>query len=285
MAATFPGAVPTFPTRVDSTPILPDHVNALQDEVTAIATSMITTPPAPVTVTPLVVSGADAALALDDPAGGAAKGRLTAESGGHLTLSNNESLAGPTWTADEPAATSSLVQLAISIGSLVMYFAPGGAAARAWQNQFMVAPTGAITQAGRPAALGEWTAYTPTWGASGTAPALGNGTIAGRYTIIGKTVHCRVTLGLGSTSTQGTGMWYFTVPPAYPILSWLGWDPLGHGRMVGPPGQRTCWVAAPGNPTYVHMTPENSNGVVGPGVPWTWAAGNYIYAAFTYETP
>lgn len=71
---------------------------------------------------------------------------------------------------------------------------------------------GLITGAGT--SLGAWTAYTPTWGASGTAPVLGNGTISGKYCIIGKTCFFYVLLTLGSTSTVGTGGWNFTLPTA-----------------------------------------------------------------------
>lgn len=61
---------------------------------------------------------------------------------------------------------------------------------------------------------GAWTTYTPTWGAVTTAPALGNGTIAGRYCIMGKTAHVRITLVTGSTTTFGTGAWTWTLPGA-----------------------------------------------------------------------
>ena len=57
-------------------------------------------------------------------------------------------------------------------------------------------------------------AYTPTWGASGTAPSLGNGIITGFYTRIGDVVSFRIRLQIGSTSTMGTGGYTFTLPIA-----------------------------------------------------------------------
>lgn len=58
-----------------------------------------------------------------------------------------------------------------------------------------------------------WVAYTPTWASTGTAVALGNGTITGRWLRVGKTMHaCEMILTLGSTSTVGTGSYTFSLP-------------------------------------------------------------------------
>src|SRR5881409_1184368 len=57
-----------------------------------------------------------------------------------------------------------------------------------------------------------WTTYTPTWTSSGTAPALGNGTITGRYMKIGRTVICHINMTSGSTSTYGTGNYNWSLP-------------------------------------------------------------------------
>ena len=60
---------------------------------------------------------------------------------------------------------------------------------------------------------GAWTAYTPVWGSNGTQPALNNGTIDGSYCRFGNTVHVRIYMSLGSTSTVGTGARYsWTLP-------------------------------------------------------------------------
>jgi hypothetical protein len=57
-----------------------------------------------------------------------------------------------------------------------------------------------------------WISYTPTWTASGTAPTLGNGTILGKYKQRGKVVIAIYYLKLGSTSTVGTGNYFFSLP-------------------------------------------------------------------------
>ncbi|MGW1609404.1 hypothetical protein ACWCQZ_08400 [Streptomyces sp. NPDC002285] len=57
-----------------------------------------------------------------------------------------------------------------------------------------------------------WTAYTPTWTSSGTAPAIGNGTLLGRYMKFGRTVICHINMTTGSTSTYGTGNYSWSLP-------------------------------------------------------------------------
>jgi hypothetical protein len=59
---------------------------------------------------------------------------------------------------------------------------------------------------------GAWTAYTPAWTSTGTAPAIGNGTIVGRWQQIGKTVHYTATVTMGSTTTFGTGNYFISLP-------------------------------------------------------------------------
>lgn len=60
--------------------------------------------------------------------------------------------------------------------------------------------------------IGYWTAYTPVWTAQTSDPALGNGTLEGRYMRFGKTIFFRVVLTIGSTTTVGSNFWKFTLP-------------------------------------------------------------------------
>jgi len=58
-----------------------------------------------------------------------------------------------------------------------------------------------------------WSAYTVTWSSqSNPQPVLGNGTITGYYTTLGKTVFVRVKLNWGTTTSGGTGDWRFSLP-------------------------------------------------------------------------
>lgn len=62
--------------------------------------------------------------------------------------------------------------------------------------------------------LGAWTAYTPTWTATGTPPTLGNGTISGRYRRSGRLIVFEAELVIGSTSSGGTGSYTLVAPVA-----------------------------------------------------------------------
>jgi hypothetical protein len=55
-------------------------------------------------------------------------------------------------------------------------------------------------------------AYTPSWTSTGTAPALGNGTLTGEYEVVGSRVSIAITFTAGTTTTFGTGDWRFSVP-------------------------------------------------------------------------
>lgn len=59
-----------------------------------------------------------------------------------------------------------------------------------------------------------WDTYTPTWTAATTNPTLGNGSIAGRYRQVGKTVDVLILLTWGSTTTGGAGNWSISLPVA-----------------------------------------------------------------------
>jgi len=60
--------------------------------------------------------------------------------------------------------------------------------------------------------MAPWAAYTPTWSSSGSAPALGNGTIVGGFRREGTTLHVRGKLNVGSGSTVGTGDLRISLP-------------------------------------------------------------------------
>lgn len=61
--------------------------------------------------------------------------------------------------------------------------------------------------------IGEaWTSFTSTWTAATTNPAIGNGTITAAYCQINKMVFARYRIVPGSTTTFGSGIYYFSLP-------------------------------------------------------------------------
>lgn len=59
-----------------------------------------------------------------------------------------------------------------------------------------------------------WTTYTAAWTATTTNPTIGNGSIDAAYMRIGKTIHFRIAVTAGSTSTFGSGAYSLGLPVA-----------------------------------------------------------------------
>jgi len=57
-----------------------------------------------------------------------------------------------------------------------------------------------------------WTSYTPVLTATVTNPTIGNSVWDAAYCKIGKTVHVRMKLTLGSTFSAGSGVYVFSLP-------------------------------------------------------------------------
>lgn len=119
-----------------------------------------------------------------------------------------------------------------------------------------------------------------SWQSSGTQPALGNGTLTYDIDIIDGLCTITITLTMGSTTTFGTGDWYFT-----------GYTPalLAKGNAIG-----ALFMTDTGTKYYTGLariqnggqnialfTNNNSNGV-GPTIPFTWASADTLIATITF---
>lgn len=132
-----------------------------------------------------------------------------------------------------------------------------------------------------------WTAFPPSWVSTGAAPNIGNGTLAGRYKRIGKTVHLVLLCQFGTTTTFGTGTYGWSYPaglqPAQNTPTILTY----HGAARG---HAATWYA--GTAAYDHGTDTFRVYSHGDGQEWspttptTWAAAanNYLSFSITYET-
>lgn len=135
-------------------------------------------------------------------------------------------------------------------------------------------------------AFGAWTSYTPTWGSTGTAPAIGNGSLIGAYTQIQKTVFFRVGVTFGSSTTFGTGNYTLTLPVA-PSSSSPYWSWVGYG-LNGGTAYRLSLDVNGGSSTAVLNYQSATTGAmtrVGQTAPVTWAtAGNGFWFNGVFET-
>lgn len=138
-----------------------------------------------------------------------------------------------------------------------------------------------------------WNTYTPTWTSSGApGPAIGNGTIQGRYKRRGKDVTLIIHLTFGSTTNPGTGQWSFGLPPvnnpATLVNANAAW--VGSASALDPGGGHypgVCRIFS-GTASVAVLSPTTSTGSTpsewNPTRPFTWATGDYFNLEITYET-
>lgn len=80
------------------------------------------------------------------------------------------------------------------------------------QDSTVGGPTGPIGPTGS-FEITPWTTYVPEWLGSATNPSIGNGSITGRYVIIGATVFGEIRIQAGTSGfTRGSGSYSITLP-------------------------------------------------------------------------
>jgi len=150
---------------------------------------------------------------------------------------------------------------------------------------------GTITERARTTPMGEWIAYTPVWKEyNGTPVAIGNGTLTGKYTIIGKTVFFSIQMVTGSTTAIGSGYWTWTLPP----LAYTGYYGLGGTAWIVEGGTGAPFVAQITSGAFflgiansitllVHKTGVSSAAIVGLNNPMTFPSGSSLWIDGRYE--
>jgi hypothetical protein len=131
---------------------------------------------------------------------------------------------------------------------------------------------------------GVWNGYTPTWAAAGTQPAIGNGTLTGRWKRVGNTVDFRILLIAGSTTTFGTGTWTWTLPNGWSVVDYAGpGEPVG-SALVRDNSPVTRY------PMHVYTNTASTlaiifydGAIVGQTYPWTWANGDSLILKGRFE--
>lgn len=111
-----------------------------------------------------------------------------------------------------------------------------------------------------------WESYTPTWTCnSGANPAVGNGTLTGAWRRDGTTLHLRIHTVAGSTTTFGTGAFFYWSLPAGMTVA-AGAPQTGGGQVLDSGVDRWgCTSVALAGDTKVFMLFDNAE--VGPATP------------------
>ena len=127
----------------------------------------------------------------------------------------------------------------------------------------------------------EWASYTPTWGNTGTANSLGNGTITARYRYSGvHTVEVMISLVWGSTTTSGSGTWTFTLP-----VTSGGYHAVGAALAYD--SSATSNYAANGkyvDTTHIAPVAGSANNGFTSTAPFTWATSDECAIFYVYES-
>jgi len=130
--------------------------------------------------------------------------------------------------------------------------------------------------------LGKWQSYTVSWTASTTNPAIGNGTLNGKYVQIGKIITCNIYLLVGSTTTFGSGNWSFSLPKtiALSIVGFVGnWVAVDMGTNTFS-GQ----IIGNGGDNKIEAFVRDGISInLSSTLPHTWASGDLLYISITYE--
>jgi hypothetical protein len=126
------------------------------------------------------------------------------------------------------------------------------------------------------------TNYTPTWTAASVNPTLGNGTLQGVYIKTGKRVDVQLYLVIGSTTTLGTGVWYFSLP--FIPSTGLAWIGSGLALISG----TAFYVLAAQSMTDASgrmiLTADGAGNQVSPTSPGAWPSNSYLAVSLSYYT-
>jgi hypothetical protein len=132
--------------------------------------------------------------------------------------------------------------------------------------------------------FGVWQAYTPVWTSSGTAPALGNGSVANsRYTQIGKTVFGQMSILFGSTSTFGTGVYFFSLPVT--ASATVGGTVFASTHIFDNSTSQSYeqFTALATTTTMTSNSPAAPTVTLSATTPFTFAVNDFINMKFIYE--
>lgn len=131
-----------------------------------------------------------------------------------------------------------------------------------------------------------WQDYTPTWDADSSSPSIGNGTIEGRYVQHGDIVHAQIELTIGSTTTLGSGTWFFTLP----VTALTGASKrLGTALCVDSGSGFIAGICKPRSTTTIGaiiVDPTDSDAYTPEAhasYPISWATGDQLNMSITYE--
>ncbi|PIP30752.1 hypothetical protein COZ22_01795 [bacterium (Candidatus Howlettbacteria) CG_4_10_14_3_um_filter_37_10] len=141
-----------------------------------------------------------------------------------------------------------------------------------------------MLEAGQSTSTWAWQSWAPNW----TNFTVGNGTVVAKYIQIGKTVHFKIKVTLGSTSSVSGAITFSLPTDSHADYGTSGFN-IGVSRMNDTgtssyPGEVTILTASTAKifPTVAGGT-YTSNSDTSSTVPYTWVATDIFTAVGTYE--
>lgn len=128
---------------------------------------------------------------------------------------------------------------------------------------------------------------TPVWtSASGTPPAIGNGTLGAHVLVMGSFIKVDINFVAGSTTTFGdTGqIWGFTLPAPFNGNSRA--LAFGAGYLVDSsvPLTSVCTARISANGNVISLYPHGAAAIqAAANIPWTWASGDVLRLGLMFE--
>lgn len=131
---------------------------------------------------------------------------------------------------------------------------------------------------------GAWSTYTPALTATTTNPTLGTGSVQyGHYEQIGKTVRFQAVIKFGTSgAAAGSGTYIISLPVAAIAGAVTAFANVGNGHLRDDSAS-TYRVAMLQLSTSTTAAILCDTGAVTNGVPWAWAASDFISVSGVYE--
>lgn len=139
---------------------------------------------------------------------------------------------------------------------------------------------GTIRERNRVTPMGEWASYTPTLGTM----TVGNGSVSGRYTRIGTTVHFQIIVIFGTTTSISAAAFTASLPTTFAAGA-AAHAPINGVALDSSTSQfyDLAGQAASTSSVYVRQIQPAGVAYITNTVPFTWATGDQIYLWGTYE--
>lgn len=201
----------------------------------------------------------------------------TLQAGTNITITNPDGVAGnPIISA---STSGGMPNLTGSTG-IVAQTGASTYAARTLTNGTGISITNGNGVSGNPTInfteYGAWTTFTPTWGGTVTNPALGNATVTASYKQLdANTLFISIGITMGSTTTYGSGNWFFSVS-GFSMVS----SPLNYGSGIITDASVAAYACTPAiigtNRIYVYSGTGAAQSLIGPTAPFTWTTGDVL---------